>query len=83
VPSSATRPKAEGSPINALAALAWCGKFISVMRVILSARFFVYEVRYVVGAMLRSFNASERGLRVYSCAKGTLSHGVSVNRTSN
>jgi hypothetical protein len=39
------------------------------------------EVRYVVGAMLRSFKASERGLRVYSCAKGTLSHGVSVNRS--
>jgi hypothetical protein len=33
--------------------------------------------------MLRSFNTSERGWRVYSCAKGTLSHGVSVNRTLN
>jgi hypothetical protein len=31
--------------------------------------------------MLRSFKACERGLRVYSCAKGTLSHGVSVNRS--
>jgi hypothetical protein len=39
------------------------------------------EVRYVVGAILRSFEASERGLGVYSCAKGTLSHGVSVNYT--
>jgi len=45
--------------------------------------FLLYEVRYVVGAMLRSFNTSERGWRVYSCAKGTLSHGVSVNRTLN
>jgi len=34
-----------------------------------------------VGAMLRSFDPSERGLGVYYCAKGTLSHGVSVNYT--
>ena len=59
VPSSATRPNAEGSPINALAALAWWGKFISVMRVILSARFFLRKfamwwVRYSEVLMLLS-----------------------------
>ena len=63
VPSSATRPNAEGSPINALAALACGGKFISVMRVILSARYLV-QGSLCVGAMLRRFEPSKRGSSV-------------------
>ena len=81
VPSSATRPKAEGSPINALAALAWCGKFISVMRVILSARYLYARLAMWWVRCLEDLHPLSVGRVWIGRAKGTLSHGVSVNRT--
>ena len=41
------------------------------------------KARYVVGAMLRRFEPSKRGRVWIGMAKGTLSHGVSVNRANN